>query len=296
MIAIDAFIALVLLVRGSSLDLSAGEGGPALILGTELGTIEIALDPVAAAELGPALACWSQGPADLDRHFDFIHPHVEIRTSPLASVPELSIPVAMDAAALGLEELRLADAAEAMNVMQRELLPRWQRLAERGLATTQLRRWIEGWYGTYDPSFLIGVSWREINEALGYSYRTGAGSLQPERGSVALVPVEPGRASSRLAILLADRPELTGRWFVVGRVTSGLEIASTLSIQARADRGPSARLPLNPVRILSFSLRSGPSPSKGGFSCAPRSFSSSPSPSASPDSQGPPAHPPRAPG
>lgn len=260
MIAIAAWVALALAPPAAS-------PPPVLVLETERGAIEIELYTAAAPEATTAIVAWSRAPRT-EREapvFDYIHPHVEIRTAPLAAGRTATLPVEMDAGALGLDRRLVADEGEAMDVLQREILPPWQGQAARGVASPTLRQWIERWYQTYDPSFLVGRSWREIYEALGHRFRDGLDSRPAERGAVALVPASPGNATSRLALLLDDLPTRDGRWLVVGRIVRGLEVVREISIQPVADRGPKARIPRDPVRILAFDVRSGSTPSPGGL-------------------------------
>ncbi len=77
----------------------------------------------------------------------------------------------LDARALGLHQQHIKDAGAAMNAIQFELEPAFVRAGAD--ATAQLREWIATWRQHFEPSFLIGVSRQQINEALGYRYQNG---------------------------------------------------------------------------------------------------------------------------
>lgn len=200
--------------------------------------------PIAVATLRQSLDAgdWS-GVA-----FDWIYPNVEIRT---AAVAPTLLTSEIDGTALGLERVRIADSGAAMNLVQLELEPAFMRAG--GAATPQLRDWIERWRKDFDPGFLVGVSRLEINTALGYPSQDGVRTRPVRRGSVALVPAAPGSSRLALAIILRDQPARDGRTVVVGRVSSGLDVAQRISIAARIH--PKLREPVAPVRIERAEIR-----------------------------------------
>ncbi|MBT76608.1 MAG: peptidylprolyl isomerase [Gammaproteobacteria bacterium] len=187
--------------------------------------------------------------------FNYTKPHLEIITSERPPTGLLEISTEIDANALGLHEDRIEDVNAAMDVMQRELLKSGQKAKRGESISPQLSAWISRWYENYSADFLIGVSRKEINEALGFVYsETALESLPVTKGSVMLVPRSPITASPRLSIILEDMPLRTGRWMVVGRIVEGLDIAEQISMEPLIlPRSVKQRYfrPLNPVVIRS---------------------------------------------
>jgi cyclophilin family peptidyl-prolyl cis-trans isomerase len=257
---------------------------PALHLTTELGAIAIDLDAEAAPEAVAAIVRLARGPlydpalttaagGEIGYYdgleLDFVNPTIEVATATRTPRDLFLVETAIDATALGLDDDRIADAATAMDVLQRELIPQHTRHKKRGRLHPRLAEWLEIWFATYDPSFLVGVSRREINEALGYVYRSGLPSRPPVRGSVALRPASPTQATPALSILLTDLPERTGRWMVVGEVSAGLDVAEAISRRPLlADRAQRLLRPIDPVIIQSAMVAcapaAGPDPPPGG--------------------------------
>lgn len=161
--------------------------------------------------------------------FDFARPHLELRLATRPPEEAFTVEAEIDATALGLDRQTVRDAGEAMNEMQMEIWPALQRADAGHPATATLQDWGRRYMKGYDATFLIGKTRQELLEALGYRYRTGLASLRPEKGTVALVPASPTSARLTLSIQLADLPARLGRWVVVGRVISGLEIADAIS-------------------------------------------------------------------
>ena len=192
--------------------------------------------------------------------FNFIRPHLEIASSERAPASLFQIEPEIDADALGLDREIIENSAEAMNVMQTEILVVHRKTKKKGTATAQLSLWMEKWKKAYNPDFLIGVSKKEINAAQGYIYKTGLDSKPVTRGAVVLKPVAPHIASTRLSIILQDMPNQTGKWMVIGRVIEGLDLADTISIQPQVTPRhvkPRVHAPLNPTVIdsIKFSCR-----------------------------------------
>lgn len=195
--------------------------------------------PVATAAL---IAALEQGGYD-DAQVNWIQPHVEIRIA--APAGSKDYPSELDAVPLGLDQQVIADAGKAMTTIQRELEPAWM---EAGAgATAQLNQWIVKWRKSFVADFLIGINRTQINEALGYHYERGVASRPVRRGSVALVPAAPGRSTLALAIILGDQPARDGRWVVVGKVSSGLNVAEQIAFEARIH--PKQHQPLTPVLV-----------------------------------------------
>ncbi len=210
---------------------------------TERGDLTLVLDEAAAPQAVAAVRQAFASNAYAGVAFGWIRPHTEIRTG----VPEgaMAMQSELDARALGLHEMRIEDVGAAMNAIQFELEPAFVRAGAK--ASPQLSAWIGTWRQHFDATFLVGVSRQQINEALGYRYREGYATRPARRGSVALVPDQPGSTTLALAILLRDQPRRDGAWVVIGEVESGLELAQSLSIAPRLH--PKFFEPENPARI-----------------------------------------------
>jgi cyclophilin family peptidyl-prolyl cis-trans isomerase len=251
--------------------LCSGDGRPHLVMTTGMGKIEIELFEDAAPNTVRRLRELVRGPVfntDLmDREeraaevgyydglvFDFIKKHNRIVTSERPPGGLVRFPKEIDAAALGLDLDKVEDEGEAVNVIQREILKKYRDTKRRGERTKQLEAWVERWKETYSGDFLVGVSRKEINEALGYEYQEGLASRPVKKGAVVLKPVSARAASPRLILVLADMPQKTGRWMVVGHVVRGLEVADEISLQPLTTPGhikPRHFTPLSPVVIES---------------------------------------------
>jgi len=141
-----------------------------------------------------------------------------------------------------------------MDVVQRELLKAFRERGKQLEAGSQLAGWISAWYESQDPSFLIGVSRREILEALGHVFTDGLPSRPVTRGAVALKPAEPGSSTSRITIFLTDVPNRNGRWMVIGRVVEGQSLADEIALRPlrRTRRGDRDFRPISPLEIESL--------------------------------------------
>ena len=181
--------------------------------------------------------------------FDLSQPHIEIRTGAPDLPVEVHWPVELDADSLGLDRQLVKDYAEAMSVVQGELLVEYRKKKKSGTITPKLAAMLEQWYKAHSAEFLIGVSRKEINEALGYEYQSGLASLPAVRGADMLQPVTPTSASARLSILLADIPARTGQWMVIGRVTEGLEVVQAISVRPRMKDRRFQYPPVDPIVI-----------------------------------------------
>jgi cyclophilin family peptidyl-prolyl cis-trans isomerase len=240
---------------------------PCLRLETAEGAIVIELAPDAAPSAVATILRLAEGPIyDLARlpnpdaaratgffdgqPFDYAKPRLELRLSGRAPAAAFAVPAELDAAALGLDREKVADAGEAMDRLQMELLPARQRPTAERRATPRLEEWAERFEkGGYDPSFLIGTSREELLEAIGYRFTDGLATRPAVRGAVALVPSSPTEATMTLSILLADHPRRTGRWVVVGRVVSGLELADEIASRPLADAAMRDYRPFQPVVV-----------------------------------------------
>lgn len=254
-----AAAALALVIGGFSPWTTAARGGPApspcasgkpvLTLRTREGTIAIELLPRAAPRAVARLAELARGPLfnpallpdgeDAEApgffdglRFDYTHPQVEIVTESRAPERLFELAAEIDAESLGLHEKKIASAGEAMDIFQQELTVQFRERGKDPAAVTPiLREWLTRFSESYDPGFLVGVSRKEVNQALGYVYESGLESRPAMAGAVLLKATAPGRAGMRLAILLADQPRRTGREMVVGRVTGGLDLARGISVR-----------------------------------------------------------------
>lgn len=182
--------------------------------------------------------------------FDFAKPNLELRLASRAPVAAFSVEAELDAAAVGLDERKVADAGEAMDRLQMELLPARHRPTSERRSTPRLEEWAARFeQGGYDPSFLIGTSHEELLEAIGYRFTDGLATRAAVRGAVALVPSSPTEATMSFTILLADHARRTGRWVVVGHVVSGLELADAIASRPLASVEMRNYRPLQPVSV-----------------------------------------------
>lgn len=240
---------------------------PCLRLETAEGPITIELDPEAAPVAVATIASLARGPLyDLTRvprpeaaagvgyfdgqPFDFARPRLELRLAGRSPLAAFTVAAELDATALGLDRETVADAGEAMDRLQMELLPARRRPTAERRATPRLVEWAERFEASgHDPSFLIGTSRRELLEAIGYRFTAGLATRPAVRGAVALVPSSPTEATMTLSILLADHPRRSGRWVVVGRVVSGLELADSIAARPLASVELRNFRPLVPVTV-----------------------------------------------
>jgi len=189
--------------------------------------------------------------------FNYTKPHIEIVTGERQPGGMVEFNNQIDASSLGLDKDIIQDKNQAMNVLQFELLKKFVKTKKLGGRTEQLDAWLIRWNATQSADFLMGVSRMEINQALGYTYFKGLDSREVKRGSVALKPKTPGKATARLSIALTDFPRRTGLWMVIGQVVDGLDVAERISlaplIQPRHIK-TREYIPLNPVVIKSAVL------------------------------------------
>jgi cyclophilin family peptidyl-prolyl cis-trans isomerase len=274
-------LAALILVAGCATAQSGAVGSaadppaPRLLLSTDAGEITIRLAPAAAPAAVERLVRLAREPLYRDEvvadpaaarevgyfdglGFDYAKPHVELRTASRAPAGLFEVAVEIDARALGLDGERLADYAAAMQALQEELIPAASRSSQTGGPSPGLAAWIEQWEATMRADFLVGVSRREVNEALGWRYRSGLASLPVVRGAVFLPSRSPEVATLALAIALADQPRRTGRETVVGHVESGLEVADKIALEPQLDPASRMYRPRHPVLIRSASILEGP--------------------------------------
>ncbi len=244
---------------------------PYLVLKTVAGSIEIELFPEAAPEAVKRLVRLVRGPVfesevlrDGPRNkivgyydgleFDEAYPHTSLATSARQPGDTILIRTQIDADALGLNERRIATAPEATSVWQFELYPYRAGIASDELLHPRMREWLKEWKVSFTADFLVGVSRKDINEALGLSYESGLKSRHVVRGSVSLEPFDAKWSTPRLMIALTDFPKFDGRHMVVGRVVSGLDLADSISARPLNPVRAVRNRPLVPVKISSASV------------------------------------------
>lgn len=227
---------------------------PVLVFATPEGAITIQLDPAAAPTAVKRVVSLARGPVfnpelsegspfatsagyydGLD--FDRALRGVELALSPREPRQELVIETEIDGVALGLDQVRIDDTAKADLLWQQKLYPRIRDARTEDQRHPLMEPWMKAWGASSNADFLVGVSQLDINEVLGYRYRTGLRSLPVTRGAVTTIPLSPRWSTPGLSIALADRPDLTGTRMVIGHVVEGLEIAET-----------AASRPLTPVK------------------------------------------------
>jgi cyclophilin family peptidyl-prolyl cis-trans isomerase len=182
--------------------------------------------------------------------FDLAFPHTSIATSLRPPADSILIPTRIDAVSLGLDRRRIATAAEASRIWQFELFPHRAGVPSDDQLHPLMRQWLADWSEQLRADFLIGVSQKEINEALGYVYTEGLESQKVTRGAVALAAYDRTRSTPRLEFFLADAPHLDGRRMVVGRVVAGLELVDTLSARPLIPAKAFRNRPMVPTQIV----------------------------------------------
>lgn len=239
---------------------------PCLRLDTRLGAITLRFDRAAAPGAVATIERLARGPLyDLDSlpnpdaarttgyfdglAFDYARPKLELRLPVRPPAAAFTVEAELDARPLGLDEKRIADAGEAMNALQIELLPALKRPSSERRSTPRLEEWAKRFEQGYDASFLVGTSRREQLEAIGYRFRDGLASRRPTRGAVLLVPGSPTEATLGLSILLADHPNRTGKWVVVGEIADGLEVADAIADRPLAEAALRDFRPRTPVGL-----------------------------------------------
>lgn len=221
---------------------------PYLIMDTLSGTIEIQLyadaGPASVERFiqilrGPIFNESLFGSVDVGYYdglsFDYTSPMLEIRTSERQPGGMVEIPIQIDAEALGLQNEKITNIDQAMDVMQFQLIKAYNSSKGQSGRTPQLDKWLSEWFTGLNANFLMGVSRKAINEALGRGYISGLNSRPMKRGAVALKPVKLNLAGMELTIALSDLDDRTGEWMVIGEVVNGLEIADDISIQPLRD-------------------------------------------------------------
>ena len=182
--------------------------------------------------------------------FDLAFPHTSLATSFRPPADSILIPTRIDAVSLGLDRRRIATAAEASRIWQFELFPHRAGVASDDQLHPLMQQWLVDWGELLRADFLIGVSQKEINEALGYVYTEGLESRRVSRGAVALAAFDRTRSTPRLEFFLTDAPHLDGRRMVVGRVVAGLELVDAMSARPLIPAKAFKNRPMVPVKII----------------------------------------------
>ncbi len=226
-----------------------------LVMSTAAGEIVIELFEDAAPQAVRELVELVRASAFDGIEFDHCLPSQELRTSFTPALEDVELPIQISAEALGLDQATIEDTAEAMAVLQNELLAANQVAKKTGKTNKTLQGWMNQWYASYSAAFLVGVSRLEINRALGYVYEPGLASRSVETGAVALVPTTPRECSARFSIALTEMSGRNGRWMVVGRVVAGLDVAETISKGPLTPDKALKYRPLQPVEIETIEVR-----------------------------------------
>lgn len=262
------FLAPLALARTAGAGCSPGD--PHVVLATTRGDVVVRLHPDAAPATVARLLELARTPlysealglgdeASAPRAFDGlvferVVPRREIRTGTLGPASS-TVPSEIDAAALGLDDDRIADLGQAMDTLQFEVLEYWGRVRGTDRVGPVLAGWVDRYRTEADASFLIGLSRRQVLEAQGYVFRDGLRSRPVVRGSVSLVPHEPGFARWGFSIALTDFPNRRGRQAVVGTVVEGMDVVDEIGtapmLQRFTGRKGDAHRPLDPVTVIS---------------------------------------------
>lgn len=222
---------------------------PYLIMDTHSGTMEIQLHVDASPESVARFIQIVKGPIFNESifgsvkvgyydglSFGYTRPMLEIRTSVRQPAEIVEIPIQIDADALGLQDDKIANLDQAMDVMQLELLKAFNNSDKtQAVSNPLLHKWLTEWSASFKADFLMGVSRKEVKQALGHVYITGLNSRPMKRGAVALKPNKPNVAGMELTIALSDLDDRSGEWMVIGEVVNGLEIADDISVQPLRD-------------------------------------------------------------
>lgn len=244
---------------------------PVLVLETIMGPIEIELAEAAAPDAVRSLVRLVKGPV-LDSELTAGNPYYELfgyydgleiihvlRGTELITATRpprhgIVIPTQIDADALGLDQEYIEDPAHAMQLWQHTLVKRYINARTEEDIHPRLIDWVKANARTGQVDFLLNASIKEINEALGHRYVAGLPSLPVTRGSVSLKPLNPRWSTPALHISLRDRPGLTGKQMVIGRVVAGLELAEQLSTHRLTPEKTMRNRPMVPIVIARSSI------------------------------------------
>ncbi len=244
---------------------------PALEIRTILGNIEIELDERAAPEAVRWIERLVRGPV-FDRELTEGNPFfkqfsyydgleffralrgTEVVTALRPPRHAIVTETRIDASALGLDRPFTDDGAEAMKAWQHTILPHYLNAGTEEEIHPRLVKWVQENAKSHTVDFLLKASVRQVNEVLGYRYVKGLLSRPVERGSVSLVPLNPRWSTPALHFSLRDRPDLTGKWMVVGHVVKGMDVIDQLSALRLTPAKTLSFRPLVPILISSSSF------------------------------------------
>jgi len=235
------------------------ENDPLLHLKTEKGLITIRLykrvAPKAVEKLTGLIKTKKNGKSPYDQlKIVYTNPHIEIRTAIPKGLEKIKFSKELNADSLGLDKKIVKTSAEAMDIWQFKLLKFFTKHKKDGKLSPQLKKWLSIWDKQMNANFLIGVSAKEINEAMNYHYSNDVVSIPVSKGTVLLKSFSTMESSPSLVIALADIPERTGKWVVIGRVTDGLEIAEKISVLPNSGMKAPRYVPVNPIKIIKMEV------------------------------------------
>lgn len=244
---------------------------PVLVIKTIRGDIEIELDEEAAPDAVRAIVRLVKGPvfdSELTNGNPFFKPFSyydglefdralrghEVATAVRPPKSSIVIETQIDASALGLDKPFTQDRAEAMKIWQHLLFPHYINARKTEDIHPRLIEWVQANAKDNTVDFLLKATTKDVNEALGYRYVDGLPSRPVTRGSVSLIPLNPRFATPGLLISLRDRPDLTGKRMVIGKVRAGLAVAEQLAAARLTPEKTLRNRPLVPVLISSSSI------------------------------------------
>ena len=147
---------------------------PCLWLETRLGAVVVRLDRAAAPNAVATIERLARGPIyDLELvprpdaakgagyfdglAFDYTRPHAEIRLASRRPEAAFLVEAELDGVALGLDRDLVADVGEAMDVMQRELVPTLTRPTTERRPTPLLEEWVRRFRDEVASQVVVGV-------------------------------------------------------------------------------------------------------------------------------------------
>ncbi len=188
---------------------------------------------------------------------DYTLPNVEIRLSKGEGNDDIRFPKEINASSIGLDQQVIENAGQAMDMYQFVIYKAFSKNKRSQEYSTQLLEWIKQFGEDNDPTFLIGTSRQEINEALGYAYIDEVESYPIQPGAVLLQPASKTHSSPRIVIMLSASDEYSGKWTVIGQVVDGLDLVDAISKRPSTGRIHPRWQPLDPVSITRAQLVSG---------------------------------------
>ena len=97
---------------------------------------------------------------------------------------------------------------------------------------------------------LFELSVKAVFESMGYEYRTGIQSYEPQKGYLAMANSGPNTNGSQFFINLIDTPWLTGKHTVFGKVIGGMDVVESFGkVATGAGNKPNQDVRINSVTI-----------------------------------------------